>query len=92
MASSRKMSRAVKGPRGCDPECAMLHLAVQEMLGDPSLMVVGLNVDNGRELLLVDADRAAAVSTNAEGTAGLHDLLDGCIATLGDPNKSDYKG
>lgn len=91
MSHRRKMSRMGKGPKGCDPECANLHMAVLEMINEPSEGVIALTMDDGRNLLLVDADRAAAVSATAEGKAGLHDLLDDYIATFGDLKNVDLE-
>ena len=91
MSHRRKMSRTGKGSRGCDLGCANLHLAALGLINEPSDGVMAVTFEDGRNILLVDADRAAAVSATAEGKAGLHDLLDDYIATYGDPMNVDLE-
>ena len=74
------------------PYLGSMDIVVKELVDDKYTYLSQASVFDERNILVIDADRAAAVSATAEGAAGLHRTLDHLIAKFGEARRSDYKG
>ena len=66
-----------------------LDLIVDELVHRMECMMVGVTLRDGKKVIVISADRAAARSATAEGKAGLHGLLDGVIESIMDEKGTD---
>ena len=75
--------RADAGEYDSLPYQGELEMIVEQFMEYESEIMDHITLPEERHLIIIDADRAAAVSATAEGAAGLHGLLDDLIAVCG---------